>query len=49
MGVCLEETALLFGLRWAVRSEPEDEEPGVLLEACLPKGAEAAVAETKNG
>jgi hypothetical protein len=49
VGVCLEEAALLFGLRWAVRSQPEGEESGVLLKACLPKGAKAEMAETKDG
>jgi hypothetical protein len=47
--VCLEEAALLFGLRWAVRSKPEGEESGVLLEACLPKGAKAEMAEAEDG
>lgn len=48
MGVCLDEAALLFGLRWAVRPEPEGEKSGVLLEACLPEGAEAEVAQTED-
>ena len=45
----LGEAALLFGLWGSVLSKSEGEGSEVLLQACVPKGTEAKMAEAENG
>lgn len=49
VGVCLGEAALLFGLWRSVPGESESKKSEVLLEACMPKGTEAEMAQAENG